>query len=116
MGHPVESWNTLNIPDGKKELGEEEGEDDPREVLLGPRLDARPLQLDLQPSVVQQGQSHHRLQDLVPVGGEREQPSGRIGKVMLGQSKLTASTSFFLMRSDTTRTCRGTLCARCDGA
>ena len=80
MGHPVESWNTLNIPDGEKELGEEEGEDDPREVLLGPRLDARPLQLDLQPSVVQQGQGHHRLQDLVPVGGEREQPSGRIGE------------------------------------
>ena len=63
----------IDIPDGEKELGEEEGEDDPGEVLLGPRLDARPLQLDLQPRVVQQGEGHHRLQDLVPVGGEREQ-------------------------------------------
>ena len=84
MGHPVRRiMEYISIPDGEKELGEEEGEDDPGEVLLGPRLDARPLQLDLQPRVVEHGQGHHRLQDLVPVGGEREQPSGRIGNVML---------------------------------
>ena len=62
------------VPDGEKELGHEEGEDDQREVLLRLRLDARPLQLDLEPRVVQHGEGHRRLQHLVPVVREREQP------------------------------------------
>ena len=63
----------LSVPDGKNELGEEDCDYKHRKVLLRVRLHARPLELDLQPRVVQQAEGHQRLQDLVAVGGVGEQ-------------------------------------------